>query len=186
MSETKNTWKDKLYETDNPLIEVEELDLDYQTAKGCVNALSHINFSIHRGEFITVLGPSGCGKSTLLKILAGFIKPTKGIAKLEGKQIKGTDWSRGVVFQNPPLYEWFSVRQNIAFGPKMRKIAKEEYEPKVEEYLQKVGLTEFGEKKIYELSGGMKQRVSIAKRNHAVLWWIWMCEFFRCSAFQNS
>lgn len=94
MSETKNTWKDKLYETDNPLIEVEELDLDYQTAKGCVNALSHINFSIHRGEFITVLGPSGCGKSTLLKILAGFIKPTKGSAKLEGKQIKGTDWSR--------------------------------------------------------------------------------------------
>ena len=157
MSETKNTWKDKLYETDNPLIEVEELDLDYQTAKGCVNALSHINFSIHRGEFITVLGPSGYGKSTLLKILAGFIKPTKGSAKLEGKQIKGTDWSRGVVFQNPPLYEWFSVRQNIAFGPKMRKIAKEEYEPKVEEYLQKVGLTEFGEKKIYELSGGMKQ-----------------------------
>ena len=65
MSETKNTWKDKLYETDNPLIEVEELDLDYQTAKGCVNALSHIYFSIHRGEFITVLGQSGCGKSTL-------------------------------------------------------------------------------------------------------------------------
>lgn len=163
MSETKNTWKDKLYETDNPLIEVEDLDLDYQTAKGCVKALSHINFNIYRGEFITVLGPSGCGKSTLLKILAGFIKPSKGCAKLEGKQIKGTDWSRGVVFQNPPLYEWFSVKQNIAFGPKMRKIAKEEYEPKVEEYLQKVGLSEFGDKKIYELSGGMKQRVSIAR-----------------------
>ena len=78
-------------------------------------------------------------------------------------QIKGTNWSRGVIFQNPPLYEWFSVRQNIAFGPKMRKIAKDEYEPKVEEYLQKVGLSEFGDKKIYELSGGMKQRVSIAR-----------------------
>ena len=141
------------------LLRAENIDKHF----GITHALDNVSFTFNKGEIHALIGENGSGKSTLLKILAGFIKPTKGSAKLEGKQIKGTDWSRGVVFQNPPLYEWFSVRQNIAFGPKMRKIAKEEYEPKVEEYLQKVGLTEFGEKKIYELSGGMKQRVSIAR-----------------------
>ena len=110
-----------------------------------------------------MLGPSGCGKSTLLKILAGFIQPTAGIVKLDGNEIKGTDWHRGVVFQNPPLYEWFSVRNNVAFGPKMRGVPKAEYRKLTDEYLEKVGLSEFADKKIYELSGGMKQRVSIAR-----------------------
>ena len=102
-------------------------------------------------------------KSILLKILAGFIQPTAGIVKLDGNEIKGTDWHRGVVFQNPPLYEWFSVRNNVAFGPKMRGVPKAEYRKLTDEYLEKVGLSEFADKKIYELSGGMKQRVSIAR-----------------------
>lgn len=145
------------------LISIDNVDLSYTGKTGPIKALENIHFNIYPGEFICVLGPSGCGKSTLLKIIAGFIKPTAGTIKLDGEEIKGTDWHRGVVFQNPPLYEWFSVRSNIAFGPKMRKVPKAEYEPLVDEYLAKVGLTEFANKKIYELSGGMKQRVSIAR-----------------------
>lgn len=145
------------------LIAIENVDLAYTGKTGDIKALENINFNIFPGEFVCVLGPSGCGKSTLLKILAGFIQPTSGSVKLDGEEIKGTDWHRGVVFQNPPLYEWFSVRDNVAFGPKMRGIPKEKYIPLTDEYLAKVGLSEFSDKKIYELSGGMKQRVSIAR-----------------------
>lgn len=176
-----DTWKEKLYEPSDELIavqnvnysgeepEVQELisiegvNLDYSGKSGRIKALENINFNIFPGEFVCVLGPSGCGKSTLLKILAGFIQPTAGIVKLDGNEIKGTDWHRGVVFQNPPLYEWFSVRDNVAFGPKMRGVPKAEYRRLTDEYLEKVGLSEFADKKIYELSGGMKQRVSIAR-----------------------
>ena len=145
------------------LINIEGVDLDYSGKSGIIKALKNISFNIFPGEFLCVLGPSGCGKSTLLKILAGFIQPTAGIVKLDGNEIKGTDWHRGVVFQNPPLYEWFSVRNNVAFGPKMRGVPKAEYRKLTNEYLEKVGLSEFADKKIYELSGGMKQRVSIAR-----------------------
>ena len=182
MSE-KGNWKDSLYEPQGELLSVEKVnfsgkeqlaegeelitinnvDLDYEGKGGPIRALEDITFNIYRGEFICVLGPSGCGKSTLLKIIAGFINPTTGRITLDGEDINGTDWHRGVVFQNPPLYEWYSVRSNVAFGPKMRGVPKSEYEPLVDEYIKKVGLTEFADKKIYELSGGMKQRVSIAR-----------------------
>lgn len=145
------------------LIEIDSVDLSYSGRTGDIKALKNIHLNIFSGEFVCVLGPSGCGKSTLLGILAGFIKPTAGAVRLNGEEIKGTDRDRGVVFQNPPLYEWYSVRKNVAFGPRMRGLPKSEYEPLVDEYLSKVGLSEFADKKIYELSGGMKQRVSIAR-----------------------
>ena len=151
----------KKYEEE--IIKIDNVDLEYVGNSGKLKALENINFNIYRGEFICVLGPSGCGKSTLLKILAGFIKATKGEVSLEGEPIDGIDWHRGVVFQNPPLYDWFSVKDNIAFGPKMRGVPKAEYNALADEYLKKVGLYEFADKKIYELSGGMKQRVSIAR-----------------------
>lgn len=178
-----DSWKEKLYEPSDELIavqhvnfegqephvegeeliEISNVNLSYSGNTGPIKALEDINFNIFPREFICVLGPSGCGKSTLLKILAGFISPTSGSVKLDGELITGTDWHRGVVFQHPPLYEWFSVRTNVAFGPKMRGVPKEEYEKLTDEYLEKVNLTEFADKKIYELSGGMKQRVSIAR-----------------------
>ncbi|MEI3161834.1 MAG: ABC transporter ATP-binding protein [Lachnospirales bacterium] len=145
------------------LISIEGVDLTYSGRTGTIKALDNINFNIFPGEFVCILGPSGCGKSTLLKILAGFIQPTSGIVKLDGNEINGIDWHRGVVFQNPPLYEWLSVKNNISFGPKMRKLPKKEYSKLADEYIEKVGLTGFANKKIYELSGGMKQRVSIAR-----------------------
>ncbi len=169
-------WKEQLYEPmgellsvhnigyDEELISIQDVNLHYTGQAGKkITALENINFNIYRGEFICVIGPSGCGKSTLLKILAGFIKPSTGKVELDGKKIEGVDWHRGVVFQNPPLYEWLTVRKNISFGPKMRGIPKAEYEELTDQYLEKVGLTEFADKRIYELSGGMKQRVSIAR-----------------------
>ena len=145
------------------LISIHGVDLSYQSKTGTIKALDNINFNIYRGEFICVLGPSGCGKSTLLKILAGFLRPTSGVVRLSGEEITGIDWHRGVVFQNPPLYSWFSVRDNVAFGPWVRKIPKATYKQQTDDYLKKVHLAEFADKKIYELSGGMKQRVSIAR-----------------------
>ena len=157
------------YKGEEPIVEGEELisihgvNLSYSSKNGSIKALENITFNIYRGEFICVLGPSGCGKSTLLKILAGFIRPTTGSVKLSGTEITGIDWHRGVVFQHPPLYSWFSVRDNVAFGPWMRKIPKSVYKQQTDEFLRKVHLAEFADKKIYELSGGMKQRVSIAR-----------------------
>ena len=145
------------------LISIHGVDLSYQSKTGTIKALDNINFNIYRGEFICLLGPSGCGKSTLLKILAGFLRPTSGVVRLSGEEITGIDWHRGVVFQNPPLYSWFSVRDNVAFGPWVRKIPKATYKQQTDDYLKKVHLAEFADKKIYELSGGMKQRVSIAR-----------------------
>lgn len=155
---------DQLSEEDKKaLIEIKDVDLDYVSKTGTIAALRDINFNIYPGEFVCVLGPSGCGKSTLLKIIAGFIPPTDGEVDLDGKKIEGTDWHRGVVFQNPPLYDWYTVRENVAFGPKMRGVPKEEYEKQTDHYLEEVGLKDFADKKIYELSGGMRQRVSIAR-----------------------
>ena len=170
-------WKEKLFEPSDELISLQQVNykgadalisidgvnLNYESKSGKIKALENINLNIFPGEFICVLGPSGCGKSTLLKILAGFIRPSDGSVKLSGEEIIGTDWHRGVVFQNPPLYAWFTVRENVAFGPKMRKIPRADYDKLTDEYLDKVKLLEFADKKIYELSGGMKQRVSIAR-----------------------
>lgn len=165
MAETKTTAPsgqiiDDFFETANELISIDELSLSYE--KGSAPALGPLSLKIYRGEFVCVMGPSGCGKSTLLNILAGFIPPSCGAVKLEQKEISGIDAHRGVVFQRPPLYEWYSVRQNIAFGPMMRKIPKKVIHNDVKNYLEKVGLSEFADKKVYELSGGMKQRAAIA------------------------
>jgi len=150
------------FETSNELISMENVSLLYDKGEGAIPAIENVNINIYPGEFVCVMGPSGCGKSTLLNILAGFITPTGGTVKLKQTEIKGIDSHRGVVFQQPPLYEWFTVRQNIAFGPKMQKVAKSKIKEDVEAYLLKVGLTEFADKKVYELSGGMKQRAAIA------------------------
>ena len=151
---------------DNPeeVITLENLSLTYKSGNGTdVKALDNINLNINEGEFVCLLGPSGCGKSTLLKIIAGFISPTNGYAKMDKEIIKGPDWHRGVVFQQPPLYPWLNVEQNIQFGPKMRKLSKSVSSETVKKYIEKVGLQDFSKQKPYELSGGMKQRVAIAR-----------------------
>jgi taurine transport system ATP-binding protein len=154
---------ESLYETANELIAVRNVSFSYDETGQDNTILDEINFNIYRGEFVCVMGSSGCGKSTLLKILAGFESPTSGQVLLEQEPISGIDWHRGVVFQKPPLFDWFSVRKNVAFGPKMRNVPKKEIDKMVDEYLELVGLEDAGDKKIHELSGGMKQRVAIAR-----------------------
>ncbi|MFZ4859069.1 MAG: ABC transporter ATP-binding protein [Desulfuromonadaceae bacterium] len=145
------------------IVSLDQLNLTYAAGTAHVAALEDINLKIHEGEFVCLLGPSGCGKSTLLKILAGFIPPSSGSATIDGTAIQGPDWHRGVVFQHPPLYPWLTVRDNIGFGLKMRGVDKKVSSELIDIYLEKVRLTRFAKLKPYELSGGMKQRVAIAR-----------------------
>lgn len=147
----------------NCVVTLKNVSLWYPGEKGGVNALQGINLDIEKGEFICVLGPSGCGKSTLLKIIAGFLKPTEGEAMMGNAPICGPDWHRGVIFQNPTLYPWLNVQDNVAFGLKMRKFPKNEIMELTGRYLELVGLKGFEKNKPYELSGGMKQRASLAR-----------------------
>lgn len=136
----------------------------YEVPKGDpVHALSDVSFDLEAGRLLTLLGPSGCGKTTLLNILAGFLAPTSGEVKLGGEPITGPGQERGMVFQQGALFEWLNVEKNIAFGPRMNKADKAETARRVEELLATVGLKGFGDKQIYELSGGMQQRVALAR-----------------------
>ncbi|MBC2582339.1 ABC transporter ATP-binding protein [Clostridium sp. DJ247] len=154
---------EKFVDYGKTIIALNNVNLIYKAGNKQVNALENINLDIEEGEFVCILGPSGCGKSTLLKIIAGFISPTYGEVTMNGDTISGADWHRGVVFQQPALYPWLNVEDNVKFGLKMRKIPKAERIKATEYYLNKVGLLEFRKYKPYELSGGMKQRISIAR-----------------------
>ncbi|MFW6030584.1 MAG: ABC transporter ATP-binding protein [Halanaerobiales bacterium] len=148
---------------DDVLIEINNLKSVYGKGEGSIVALEGIDLEIRKGEFVVVLGPSGCGKSTLLKTIAGYIKPSSGKCLMQGEIIKGPDWHRGVVFQSSTLYPWMSVKDNVEFGPKMRDLPKEEIKKIREYFLEQVNLTGFGDKATFELSGGMKQRVALAR-----------------------
>jgi taurine transport system ATP-binding protein len=145
------------------LIDIKNLKLAYGTKENSILALDNIDLQIKRGEFLCVLGSSGCGKSTLLKTIAGYIQPTGGRCLMQGELIEGPDWHRGVVFQSSTLYPWMSVKDNVEFGPKMRDLPSEEIKKIREYFLEQVGLTGFGDKASFELSGGMKQRVALAR-----------------------
>jgi len=150
-------------ENKDVLIDIKDLSLEYKAKKSSTLALDNINIQIKQGEFVCVLGPSGCGKSTLLKIIAGYLKPTSGECLMKGEPINGPDCHRGVVFQSPTLYPWMNVADNVEFGPKMRGLPKDEIEKIRTHFLEQVKLTGFGDKSTFELSGGMKQRVSLAR-----------------------
>jgi len=135
-----------------------------------VVAIDEIDLKIKNKEFATILGPSGCGKSTLLRIVAGLIKPTRGVVRLDGDAISGPGQDRGMVFQSYTLFPWLTVRENVQFGleisgtPKLKEIAQE--------FVEKVGLKGFEQTYPKGLSGGMKQRVAIARalaNNPAIL-----------------
>ncbi|MEM7291609.1 MAG: ABC transporter ATP-binding protein [Pseudomonadota bacterium] len=130
---------------------------------GKVEALKNINLNIKEGELLSVLGPSGCGKTTLLNIVAGFLAPTAGVISLANDRVTGPSPERGMVFQKGALFEWMSVRKNVSFGPELKGMARGEMNDKVDHLLDVVGLQDFKEKAIYELSGGMQQRVALAR-----------------------
>ncbi|MBL3705230.1 ATP-binding cassette domain-containing protein [Sulfitobacter sp. BDSS02] len=128
-----------------------------------VQALKNVSLDLKAGELLSVLGPSGCGKTTLLNIVAGFLAPTDGRIVLNGHEVKGPDAERGMVFQQGALFEWMSVRENVGFGPSMKGMVKAEKDKIVNHLLDVVGLGAFKEKAVYELSGGMQQRVALAR-----------------------
>jgi taurine transport system ATP-binding protein len=115
------------------------------------------------GEMIAIMGPSGCGKTTLLNITAGFIRPTSGKLTLSNKEINGPGVDRGMVFQQGALFEWLTVAENVNFGLRMKNQDPVQTEKKVEEWLDIVGLKGFGNTPTYQLSGGMQQRVALAR-----------------------
>mgnify|MGYP001024244034 FL=1 len=152
-----------LREESQDVVTLENINLRYNGERGEVTALQNVNLNIEKGEFICVLGPSGCGKSTLLNIIAGFLKPTEGEARMNGEIIDGASWERAVVFQTPTLYPWLNIHDNVAFGPNVRHLPKDQTEELTKKYLNLVELGDFGDHKPYELSGGMRQRASLAR-----------------------
>ncbi|MCW9013051.1 MAG: ABC transporter ATP-binding protein [Gammaproteobacteria bacterium] len=128
-----------------------------------VDALKNVSIDLRKGELLSILGPSGCGKSTLLNIVAGFLTPTDGQVMLNGHQVTGPGAERGMVFQQGALFEWMNVRKNIGFGPAMQGMAETQIRPRVDALLETVGLNGFANKAVYELSGGMQQRVALAR-----------------------
>ena len=128
-----------------------------------VVALKDINLEICNGEFICMLGPSGCGKSTLLNAIAGFSLPTAGTLIANGAEVTSPGPDRAMVFQEYALFPWMTVAQNIAFGLEIKKLPKEEITGKVNVLLDKLNLQDFRERFPKDLSGGMKQRVAIAR-----------------------
>ncbi|MEM9356540.1 MAG: ABC transporter ATP-binding protein [Pseudomonadota bacterium] len=128
-----------------------------------VNALKDINFTLKKGELLSVLGPSGCGKTTLLNIIAGFLNATEGHAKLGDNIIDAPGVERGMVFQQGALFEWLPVSKNVDFGLRMKNTPPDEAARLVEKWLDIVGLQGFGDTPTYQLSGGMQQRVALAR-----------------------
>ena len=144
-------------------LKVEDLSKKFDTPKGEILALNKINLQIHRREFITVIGPSGCGKTTLIRILAGLDFPTSGNVLLEGKKMEGPSAERGMVFQDYTLFPWLSVKKNVMFGLEIKGLGTLKAEAEAMEWLEIVGLAKFADAYPGQLSGGMKQRVAIAR-----------------------
>jgi NitT/TauT family transport system ATP-binding protein len=126
-------------------------------------ALSDVSLTIGKSEFACILGPSGCGKSTILNLVAGFEQPSSGSVLVDDRPVATPDRSRGMVFQQPLLFPWLNVIDNITFGPRMASAPPDQYTPQAERYMQLMGLSGFEKHYPYELSGGMQQRVALAR-----------------------
>jgi NitT/TauT family transport system ATP-binding protein len=146
------------------MIEVEGVSQVFQTSTRRDHlAISDISLSVDDGAFVSILGPSGCGKSTLLYIVGGFVRPTRGVAKMKGTAIKGPGPDRGPVFQEFALFPWKSVLGNVMYGPRQQGVKFADAEAQARALLEMVGLKGFEEFYPKELSGGMKQRVALAR-----------------------
>jgi NitT/TauT family transport system ATP-binding protein len=136
----------------------------YANARGSFTpALQNIDLEIEQGEFVCIVGPSGCGKSTLLHLVAGLDKPTTGQVLVDGNPVKGPGTDRILLFQELGLFPWLTVRQNVEFGLKMAGVSKEERKDRARIFLRMVHLSHFEDHYIHQLSGGMKQRVALAR-----------------------
>ena len=128
-----------------------------------IEALRDIDFEVRAGEFVAIVGPSGCGKSTLLDLVAGLLRPARGTLLLKDQPIRGPHPAVGIVFQEDSTLPWLTTQENVGFGLRMRGIARSEWEPRAARMMELVGLARFGRHYPRQLSGGMRQRVAIAR-----------------------
>jgi ABC-type nitrate/sulfonate/bicarbonate transport system ATPase subunit len=147
----------------NAKLVVERLSKTFGSGDAAVEAVAPLDLHVEPGDFLCVVGPSGCGKTTLLNIVAGFERATSGRVTLDQKPITGPGAERGVVFQQGALFNWMSVLENVAFGPRACGVAPQPARESAVRLLELVGLSAFGAKYPYQLSGGMQQRVGIAR-----------------------
>jgi nitrate ABC transporter ATP-binding subunit len=148
---------------ERPHVVIRGVNKRFQVGDGEVEALARIDATIEKGAFVCLIGASGCGKSTLLRVVAGFEEPTTGEVLVEGKPITAPGSDRGMVFQDYALFPWMTVRQNIGFGPRQRQLPRKEVEDIADEFVKLVGLERAANRYPSQLSGGMKQRVAIAR-----------------------
>jgi NitT/TauT family transport system ATP-binding protein len=153
----------KIADDDQAYLRVENLSKTYATRDGEVRALNDISFAQRRGEFLSHVGPSGCGKSTLLMIAAGLIAPSSGAVRVGGRSVGRPRTDIGIVFQSPVLLEWRTALGNIMLQAEARKMDRKEAGSRARNLLASVGLGGFEDKYPHELSGGMRQRVSICR-----------------------
>ncbi len=149
--------------TGSEALEVRDISKVFVADGKALTAIESVSLTAKPSEIVSIIGPSGCGKSTLLRMIAGFDHPSSGDLELGGRRIGGPGADRGIVFQQPTLYPWLNVYDNVAFGPRMRGVPQARYRQAVDHYLKSVGLAGFERHYPYQLSGGMKQRVQIAR-----------------------
>ena len=145
------------------LMKIDNLRIVYRTDDKETVAVDDFTIDIKKGELVSIIGPSGCGKTTILRSIAGLLQPTSGTIMIGENEVKGPGSDRGMVFQDFALFPWRTVKQNVQFGMEMAGVPKEEREQRAMRYIKAVGLERFAESRIHELSGGMKQRVGIAR-----------------------
>jgi NitT/TauT family transport system ATP-binding protein len=146
-------------------IRFDGVSVDFPTSQGPMRVIDDISFDIRHGEFVSIIGPSGCGKTTLMNIVGGFVQPTGGQVLLDGRPVAGPGPDRGVIFQEYGVFPWLTVRQNIAFGLTLGagRVGREEREAVTARYMALMGLTDFADHHPKHLSGGMRQRLAIAR-----------------------
>ncbi|WP_034918165.1 ABC transporter ATP-binding protein [Erwinia sp. 9145] len=146
-----------------PHISLDNVSLHYSAKPQPLTVLEDITLAIAEGEFVVLLGPSGCGKSTILNLVAGFQTPQSGSVICKGKTVQRPGPDRGMIFQQPNLFPWLSVLENVTFGPRLQKHQKTEVTEQARQWLDRVGLAGFEHHAPWQLSGGMKQRVALAR-----------------------
>jgi len=150
--------------SDVPKVSLHGISLSYKTSNGTrLLAIDNIDLKVRAGEFLCIVGPSGCGKSTLLHLIAGLHKPTSGHVLVDDNVVEGTGTDRILIFQELGLFPWLKVGENVEFGMKMKGLSKTEREEKIRYYLRLVHLSQFKDSYTHQLSGGMRQRVALAR-----------------------